>query len=110
MPYDKMGGMRIGKGHNWKYKHTKTKDSGRRFTIHQIKTRNRPSPRGSGMPVNSRLHWGINATENVKRVNRNLYKVTLTGIKRQKAFSTKRWGKMIKPRRSRRWVRGRKRR
>ena len=65
--------------------------------IYQEKKRNKSAPRGSGMPIGSKLHWGINATETYKKV-KGRYLVTIKGSKKQKGFTLDKKSKYIRPR------------
>lgn len=91
-----MGGMRPGRGHHWIYHIKGGHDDGRNFTFYQSKRRNRPSPRGSGMPSGSRLHWGIKGKEKWIKMRNGLWKVVQWGNKYQKGFSTRRKGRLIR--------------
>lgn len=83
-----MGGMRTGSKHHWRYKDIGTRDNGRSFTRFQVKRRSKSAPRGSGMPIGSKLHWNLNAIERWTRIPKG-YKVVQTGTKYQYGFTTK---------------------
>lgn len=79
--------MRPGQKHKWYYKHLKTLSKGRWFKIFQLKKRSGLAPKGSGMPVGSKLHWEITATEKVTKLSDGRYKIVMEGTKIQKGYT-----------------------
>ena len=83
----KRRGMRIGRGHTWRYspgiwKETKVSPHGWKFTYENSKTRTGSWARwGQGMPVGSKLIWKIRATQYAKKVSPNRYILTMKGKK-----------------------------
>lgn len=80
-----MKGTKIGFKHKWNYKHNKTIDKGRKVTIYQTKKRSRKAPKGTGMPIGSKLIWNIKARMKTKKVPKG-YIVTIKGWKGQGAY------------------------
>lgn len=92
--------MRKGDKHNWGYRTKKYRSNKKGFTMFQSKKRKRSAPKGSGMPVGSKLHWGIIATE--KRIpTKKGTIIILKGIKRQKGFTLNKKSRYIRPRKRR---------
>lgn len=66
--------------HNWNYKNNVVSERGNRTVIRQSKGRNRPSPRGSGVPIGSKFKWGFKGKQTYRRVG-NRFLVTIKGTK-----------------------------
>jgi len=91
-------GMKVGSSHNWNYRENRYTSNGKNFVIYQSKGRNSPSPRGSGMPLGSKLIWKIKGNE---RVGKPVYirgkgwmtPIKMWGIKRQAKYKLpkRRW-------------------
>jgi hypothetical protein len=83
--------MKIGSGHNWKYKThrwTEKKVSPHKwtFTTGQSKGRNTSAPRKSGMPTGSKLVWMIRGTQTMYKKDKDHYTGVLKGTKFLKSY------------------------
>lgn len=93
-------GMKVGSGHLWRYPNgvwseKKVAKKKWRFAFKSTKVRaGKKAPIGSGMPVGSRLVWGIKAKQVAVKVSPNHYITYMVGTKVQKAHSTKPTGKL----------------
>lgn len=82
-------GMKIGGQHSWIYKtgnwdETKVAPQTWRFRYEQTKTRKGHRAKyGTGMPLKSRLIWGIKAKQYAIKINPNQYKLIMVGTKKQ---------------------------
>lgn len=82
----KYTGMKIGRGHKWRYDQgtwTETKITPEQWQIRYDVTKRRAghAPEGSGVPVGTSYHWYILAHQNVTKLNANDYSTSLTGMK-----------------------------
>jgi hypothetical protein len=79
-------GMRIGRGHTWKYdpgnwKETKITPDLWQIRFDVTKRRAGRAPEGSGVPVGTDYHWSIVGHQYVCKLNANDYTTSLTGLK-----------------------------
>lgn len=79
-------GMRIGRGHTWRYdagnwKETKITPDLWQIRYDVTKRRAGRAPEGSGVPVGTQYHWYIVAHQDVRKLNANDYSTSLTGLK-----------------------------
>ena len=87
-------GMRVGAKHKWTYskgiwKETKTSPRMWKFSYTNSKyRRGRKAPRGTGMPVGSKLHWKIRANQYALKTGANTYKLIMRGTKYRAKHST----------------------
>jgi hypothetical protein len=79
-------GMRIGRGHTWRYdpgnwKETKITPDLWQIRYDVTKRRAGRAPEGSGVPVGTDYHWYIVGHQYVCKLNANDYTTSLTGLK-----------------------------
>ena len=79
-------GMKIGRGHKWRYDRGEWKETKITPDLWQIgyavtKRRAGRAPEGSGVPVGTEYHWYILAHQNVAKQTANDYTTSLTGLK-----------------------------
>jgi hypothetical protein len=79
-------GMRIGRGHTWRYdpgnwKETKITPDLWQIRFDVTKRRAGRAPEGSGVPVGTDYHWYIVGHQYVCKLNANDYTTSLTGLK-----------------------------
>ena len=82
----KYTGMKIGRGHRWKYdagdwRETKIAPDKWEFTYAVRKRRSGKAPEGSGVPVGTEYHWYILAHQNVRKLDANTYTTAMAGVK-----------------------------
>lgn len=82
----KYTGMKIGRGHRWKYdagdwKETKITPDKWEFTYAVRKRRAGKAPEGSGVPVGTEYHWYILGHQNVRKLDANTYTTAMAGVK-----------------------------
>src|SRR4051812_42763905 len=82
----KYTGVKIGRGHTWKYdpgewKETKITPDLWQISYAVTKRRKGHAPEGSGVPVGTEYHWYIAAHQNVAKLNANDYSTSMTGLK-----------------------------
>jgi hypothetical protein len=95
----KYTGVKIGRGHTWKYDQGEWKEKKITPDLWQIsyavtKRRKGHAPEGSGVPVGTEYHWYILAHQNVTKINANDYTTSLTGLKLKvahKRADTQKW-------------------
>lgn len=87
--------MRVGASHRWKYiteRWNETKVSPKKwlFTYKQHKVRlGRKAPKGSGLPLRSRLHWKIIADQYAIKTSPNDYRLVMKGKKYRVGYKYK---------------------
>jgi hypothetical protein len=79
-------GMKIGRGHTWKYdagewKEKKIRPDEWQITYKVNKRRKGRAPEGSGVPVGTEYHWYILSHQFVKKLDANTYSTEMTGLK-----------------------------
>jgi hypothetical protein len=79
-------GMKIGRGHTWKYdagqwKEKKITPDKWQITYSVTKRRKGKAPEGSGVPVGTKYHWYILADQIVEKLNANDYSTEMVGVK-----------------------------
>lgn len=79
-------GMKIGRGHYWRYdpgewKETKITPDLWQISYAVTKRRKGHAPEGSGVPVGTAYHWYVLAHQNVEKLDANNYTTSLTGLK-----------------------------
>jgi hypothetical protein len=79
-------GMKIGRGHKWKYdagewKEKKITPDKWDFTFSVTKRRAGHAPEGSGVPVGTEYHWFILAHQTARKINANDYTTSMSGTK-----------------------------
>lgn len=82
----KYTGLKIGRSHKWHYDEGEYKEARVTPDLWQIsyavtKCRAGRAPEGSGVPVGTKYHWYVLAHENVRKLNANDYKTSLSGPK-----------------------------
>jgi hypothetical protein len=82
----KYTGMKIGRGHKWRYDKGEWKETKITPDLWQIsyavtKRRAGRAPEGSGVPVGTEYHWYVLAHQNVAKQTANDYTTSLTGLK-----------------------------
>lgn len=82
----KYTGMKVGRGHSWKYasgewKEKKITPDLWEFNYVVKKRRKGNAPEGSGVPVGTEYHWYILAHQNVRKLDANTYSTAMRGYK-----------------------------
>jgi hypothetical protein len=102
-------GMKIGRGHTWRYDAGEWKEKKITPDLWQIsyavtKRRAGKAPEGSGVPVGTEYHWYILAHQNVAKLNANDYTTSFSGLKfkiAHKRADTEKWSATPKTQRKR---------
>jgi hypothetical protein len=105
----KYTGMKIGRGHKWRYDQGEWKETKITPDVWQIsyavtKRRAGHAPEGSGVPVGTEYHWYVLAHQNVAKQNANDYTTSLTGLKfkiAHKRAGSEKWSATPKTQRKR---------
>jgi hypothetical protein len=79
-------GMKVGRTHKWYYdkgewKEKKVTPDKWQFSYDVTKRRAGNAPEGSGVPVGTKYHWYILASQNVKKLDANNYTTSMIGLK-----------------------------
>lgn len=82
----KYTGMKVGRGHSWKYasgewKEKKITPDLWEFAYVVKKRRKGSAPEGSGVPLGTEYHWYILAHQNVRKLDANTYSTAMRGYK-----------------------------
>jgi hypothetical protein len=105
----KYTGMKVGRGHKWKYdagewKETKVTPDDWTFAYAVNKRRNGRAPEGTGAPVGTAYHWYILADQIVTKLDANTYSTEMKGMKLKlahKRADTDKWSASDKAQRRR---------